>query len=132
MNERFLIILLCLAAALRVFIYSAAFPFFSNIDEDLHFDLVTQYSHVEVPRRFDRLKDDTLNWIIPYGSPEFLSCPEQFPGATCPTKISNVSPVAVAVTIIIARLVVIIRRAPRAGLIALAAIVLCASNTIGS
>jgi hypothetical protein len=84
LNERFLILLLCLAAALRVFIYSAAFPFFSNIDEDLHFDLITQYSRAEVPRRFDRLKDDTLNWIIPYASPEFLSSPAQFPGATFP------------------------------------------------
>ena len=87
MNERFLILLLCLAAALRVFIYSAAFPFFNNIDEDLHFDLITHYSHAEVPRRFDRLKDDTLNWIIPYASPEFLSSPEQFPGASFPAPL---------------------------------------------
>ena len=87
MNERFLILLLCLAAALRVFIYSAAFPFFNNIDEDLHFDLITHYSHADVPRRFDRLKDDTLNWIIPYASPEFLSSPEQFPGASFPAPL---------------------------------------------
>ena len=87
MNQRFLILLLCLAAALRVSIYSAAFPFFSNIDEDLHFDLITQYSHAQVPQRFDRLKDDTLNWIIPYASPEFLSRPEQFPGATFPAPL---------------------------------------------
>jgi len=87
LNERFLILLLCLAAALRVFIYSAAFPFFSNIDEDLHFDLITQYSRAEVPRRFDPLKDDTLNWIIPYASPEFLSSPEQFPGAIFPAPL---------------------------------------------
>jgi hypothetical protein len=86
-NERCLILLLSLAAALRVFIYAAAFPFFSNIDEDLHFDLITQYSRGEVPRRFDRLKDDTLNWIIPYASPEFLSSPEQFPGATFPAPL---------------------------------------------
>ena len=84
MNERLLILLLCLAAALRIFIYSAAFPFFSNVDEDLHFDVITQYSHAQVPRSFDRLKDDTLNWIVPYASPEFLSSPEQFPGARFP------------------------------------------------
>jgi hypothetical protein len=46
-NERILILLLCFAAALRVLIFSAAFPFFSNIDEDLHFDLITQYSHAD-------------------------------------------------------------------------------------
>src|SRR6476620_12590585 len=86
-NERVLILLLCVAAAVRVLIFSAAFPFFSNIDEDLHFDLITQYSRAEVPRRFDRLKNDTLNWIVPYASPEFLSSPEQFPGARFPAPL---------------------------------------------
>ena len=52
--------------------------------------------------------------------------------ATCLTKMSNVPAVAVAVVIIIARTAVIIRRAPRAGLIALSAIVLCAAIPIGS
>ena len=86
-NERVLILLLCVAAALRVFIFSAAFPFFSNIDEDLHFDLITQYSHAQVPRSFDRLKEETLNWIVPYASPEFLSPPEQFPDGKFPAPL---------------------------------------------
>jgi len=77
-NEHLLILLFCVAAALRVFIFSAAFPFFSNIDEDLHFDLIMQYSHAHIPRSFDRLKEETLNWIVPYASPEFLSPPERF------------------------------------------------------
>jgi len=63
-KERILILLLCIAAAFRVFIFSAAFPFFSNIDEDLHFDLITQYSHAQVPRSFDRLREETLNWEV--------------------------------------------------------------------
>ena len=83
-NERVLILLLCVVAALRVFVFSAAFPFFSNIDEDLHFDLITQYSHGRVPRTFEPLQDDTLNWIVPYASPEFLFTPEQFPGGEFP------------------------------------------------
>ena len=83
-NERFLILLLCIVAALRVFIFSAAFPFFSNIDEDLHFDLITQYSHAQVPHSFDRLKEETLNWIVPYASPEFLFPPEHFPDGKFP------------------------------------------------
>ena len=86
-KERVLILLLCVAAALRVFIFSAAFPFFSNIDEDLHFDLITQYSHAEVPRRFDRLKEETLNWIVPHASPEFLLPPEQFPDGKFPAPL---------------------------------------------
>ena len=82
--EHFLILLLCTAAAFRVFIFSAAFPFFSNIDEDLHFDLITQYSHAQVPHSFDRLKEETLNWIVPYASPEFLFPPEHFPDGKFP------------------------------------------------
>jgi hypothetical protein len=83
-SESVLIPLLCVAAAVRVFIFSAAFPFFSNVDEDLHFDLITQYSHGQLPRSFDRLKEETLNWIVPYASPEFLFTPDQFPGAKFP------------------------------------------------
>jgi hypothetical protein len=87
LNERLLISLFCLAAALRVFIYSSAFPFFSNIDEDLHFDLITQYAHAKVPRSFDRLKEETLNWIVPYASPEFLVAPERFADANFPAPL---------------------------------------------
>jgi hypothetical protein len=86
-GERLLISFFCVAAALRVFIYSAAFPFFSNIDEDLHFDLITQYSHLRVPRSFDRLNEETLNWIVPYASPEFLFPPERFPGGKFPSPL---------------------------------------------
>src|SRR6516165_12238959 len=86
-NERFLILLFSLVAALRVFIFSAAFPFFSNIDEDLHFDLITQYSHAELPRGFYRLKEETLNWIVPYASPEFLFPPEHFPDEKFPAPL---------------------------------------------
>ena len=86
-KERVLISLLCVAAALRVFIFSAAFPFFSNIDEDLHFDLITQYSQGQVPRSFDRLREETLNWIVPYASPEFLSPSERFPEGKFPAPL---------------------------------------------
>src|SRR6516225_12287859 len=86
-NERFLILLLCVVAAFRVFIFSAAFPFFSNIDEDLHFDLITQYSHAQFPRSFDRLKEETLNWIVPYASPEFLFPPEHFSDGKFPAPL---------------------------------------------
>jgi hypothetical protein len=86
-NEHFLVLLLCLVAAVRVFVFSAAYPFFSNIDEDLHFDLITQYSHAELPRSFDRLKEESLNWIVPYASPEFLFAPEQFPGGKIPSPL---------------------------------------------
>ena len=72
-RERILIWLLCIAGALHVFIFSAAFPFFSNVDEYLHFDLITQYSRGQVPRGFNQLNEEALDWIVPYASPEFLS-----------------------------------------------------------
>src|SRR5712691_9697076 len=83
-SERLLILLLCFAAALRVFIFAAAFPFFSNGDEDLHFDLVTQYSAGRLPRTFDVLKNESLNFIVLYSSPEFLQTSDQFPNAKFP------------------------------------------------
>ena len=86
-NERLLILLLGIAAGLRVFVYSAGFPFFSNIDEDLHFDLVTQYSNGQLPRSFAPLQDETLNWIVPYASPEFLVSPERFPHRRFPAPL---------------------------------------------
>jgi hypothetical protein len=38
--ERLLIAGLCVTAAVRIFVFSAAFPFFNNSDEQAHFDLV--------------------------------------------------------------------------------------------
>ncbi|HEY2569648.1 MAG TPA: DUF2142 domain-containing protein [Candidatus Udaeobacter sp.] len=83
-RESLLILLICVAAAIRVFVFSAAFPFFSNIDEDLHFDLIVQYSDGSLPHTFAVLKAQTLNWIIPYASPEFLFRPDQFAGGKFP------------------------------------------------
>jgi len=86
-RESILIWLLCFAAALRVFIFSTAFPFFSNVDEYLHLDLITQYSRGHVPRSFERLSEEALDWIVPYASPEFLSPPEQFQNGRFPTPL---------------------------------------------
>ncbi len=47
--ERLIIIVLCLVAAVRVFIFSAAFPFFNNVDERAHFDMVLKYSRGHLP-----------------------------------------------------------------------------------
>jgi len=90
-TERLLVTGLCLAAALRVFVYAAAFPFFSNGDEDLHFDLVTQYSAGQPPRVFDVLQDSSLRFISLYCSPEFLRGPEDFPDGKIPTPLWKLS-----------------------------------------
>jgi hypothetical protein len=95
-KELALILFFCLAAALRVFIFSAGFPFFSNIDEDLHFDVIMQYSHARLPRSFDLLKGETLEWIVPYASPEFLATPDHFPDAKFPPPLWKQSPAEAA------------------------------------
>ena len=78
-KELWLVSFLVGAAALRVALCLAAFPFFSDIDEDLHFDLVTRYAQLRVPRSFDFVSPATLDWIVPYASPEFLQTPDRFP-----------------------------------------------------
>lgn len=83
-GQRLLILLLCFIAALRVFVFAAAFPFFSNGDEDLHFDLVTQYAAGRLPRTFNVLTNESLSFIVPCASPEFLQTPDQFPDAKFP------------------------------------------------
>jgi len=86
-SQRLLILLLCFTAALRVFVFAAAFPFFSNGDEDLHFDLVTQYSAGRLPRTFGVLTNESLGMIVRYASPEFLQTPDQFPNAKFPSPL---------------------------------------------
>jgi len=71
-NERKIILLLCLLAAAHVFIFSAALPFFSNVDEQMHFDLAVNYSQGKIPRVLSPPNAEALPFMVIYGSPEFL------------------------------------------------------------
>jgi hypothetical protein len=77
-HERKLILLLCAIAALRVFTFSAAFPFFNNVDEQAHLDLVMKYSRGDVPRDLGHYSSESANSIALYGTPEYFTAPEQF------------------------------------------------------
>jgi hypothetical protein len=68
----------CLFAAVRVLFFSAAFPFFNNVDERRHFDLVIKYTEGHVPRGAELISPATLPYLSNYASPEFLSAPEDF------------------------------------------------------
>jgi hypothetical protein len=70
----------CLFAAVRVLLFSAAFPFFDNVDERRHFDLVIKYAEGHVPRSAELISPATLPYLSHYASPEFLSAPEDFEG----------------------------------------------------
>jgi hypothetical protein len=70
-NERKWILLLCLLAAIHTFIFCAAFPFFNNVDEKLHFDLAVKYSHGEIPRSFATPCREAVQFISVYGTSEY-------------------------------------------------------------
>jgi len=88
-NERNWVLLLCLLAAIHVFIFSAAFPFFNNVDEGEHFDLVSKYSQGNFPRGMGGYSDDYIRYFAIYsasfylgsatGAGEFLPPPWQWP-----------------------------------------------------
>jgi hypothetical protein len=71
-NERKWVLLLCCLAAIHVFVFCAAFPFFNNVDECAHFDLVLKYSHGEIPRHLGAVGKDALGYIAIYDTPEYF------------------------------------------------------------
>src|SRR5579862_4706667 len=79
-NERRWIVVFCVVAAIRGFIFCAAFPFFNNVDEQEHFDLVMRYSRCEIPRTLPNLDPNSTRYIALAGSPEYRLKPQQFPG----------------------------------------------------
>jgi len=74
------VIAFCAIAALRVLVFSAAFPFFNNVDERRHFDLVMKYAYGHVPLGVELISPATLPYLSHYASPEFLAAPESFEG----------------------------------------------------
>ena len=71
--------MLCLLGAVHVFIFSAAFPFFNNMDEHPHFDVIVKYAHGHLPRGIEPLGEEASQYILTYGSPEFLAPPQSYP-----------------------------------------------------
>ena len=71
-QERLLVALFCLLAAVRVFLFTAAFPFFSCVDEQHHFDLICRYTHGDFPGGPQPFSPEAAHWIALYGSPEYL------------------------------------------------------------
>ncbi len=63
---------------MRVLVFSAAFPFFNNVDERRHFDLVIKYAAGHLPEGTELISPATLPYLSHYASPEFLSAPEDF------------------------------------------------------
>jgi hypothetical protein len=93
-SEHIFVIVLCILAAARVFVYSAAFPCFNNVDEQMHFDLVYKYSVGHVPKqKIENYSRQAAELIVLYGTPEYFHGPAGFPDGRVPPppwKIPNV------------------------------------------
>jgi hypothetical protein len=81
--EYFVIAGLCLAAAIRVFVFSAAFPFFNNVDEQSHFDMVMKYSKLHLPAApMEKYDSQSVDIIIRSMSPDYFDVDvDRSPGA---------------------------------------------------
>ncbi len=59
-NEIKFVCLISLLAALHVLVFTAAFPFFNSVDEQLHFDLVVRYSQGRIPRGLEKISPEAV------------------------------------------------------------------------
>lgn len=83
-RARLVVLLLCLIAGVRTFLYCAGFPFFNNADEQAHFDVALKYSQGHLPRGMERFSGESAHYFVQYGSPEFFMPPEAFPDRRFP------------------------------------------------
>ena len=86
-DERKIVGLFCLVAAIHVFVFSAAFPFFGSVDEPSHFDLVVKYSHGHVPRNQEPFSPDSAVYLTLFSSCAYLGTPDKFPGNQMPSPL---------------------------------------------
>lgn len=71
-------------AGVRVLLFAAAFPFFGNVDEQSHFDLVHKYARGHVPAAMEHWDEDAARTIVLYGTPEYFETPESRPAGKLP------------------------------------------------
>lgn len=82
---------LCILAAVRVAVYLAAFPFFGNVDEIMHYDLVLKYSSAHAPRGLETLAPGSAKSIMSFGSPEYALPNEKIEKHMVPFYFSDTS-----------------------------------------
>jgi len=79
-KTRWIVTGLCALAGIRVFVFAAAFPFFNNVDEQAHVDLVVKYAHAQWPRGIENYSNESARYFTLYSSPEYFLKPDQFGG----------------------------------------------------
>ncbi len=91
-TERKIILLLCLLAAVHLFIFSAAFPFFNVVDEQAHFDLAVRYSQGDPPGSIAPPCAEALPYLAIFDNVEYLWPPESQPGGRIPPPLWKLPP----------------------------------------
>ena len=77
---RWIVAGLCAFAVLRVFVFAAAFPFFNNVDEQAHVDLVVKYAHGNPPRGIEPFSAEASEYFAIYSTPEYFVPPVEYGG----------------------------------------------------
>jgi hypothetical protein len=78
-HEKQLLIIVMLFAALRIFLFNAAFPFFNNVDELHHYDAVVKYARGYIPQKQNNLYDyESARTITLYATPEYFYAPSAY------------------------------------------------------
>ncbi|MGB8112804.1 MAG: hypothetical protein WCF22_03480 [Candidatus Sulfotelmatobacter sp.] len=71
---REIVILMCVYAGLRILIFTAAFPFFNNIDEQFHFAAIRMYAQGQWPGKdLPHFDFETAKIASLYATPEYLN-----------------------------------------------------------
>ncbi len=93
--EKRVIAALCLIAAVRVFVFCGAFPFFNNVDEHAHVDLVLKFARGHWPNKpVEHYDAAAARLFALYGTFEYLYTPEQFPGGIVPRPLWDTPAIA--------------------------------------
>jgi hypothetical protein len=82
--DRNIVWALAVVAAIHVFVFSAAFPLFNNVDEGAHFDLVIKYCQNGIPELLKPMSDEYVNDSVLFSTPEYLKNPATFPNQMIP------------------------------------------------
>jgi hypothetical protein len=85
-----IVIIICIIAAARIFLFSAAYPPFNNIDEPSHFDLVYRYSQSDIPSGLEDFSNLCREIRFVYHSPEYMSPPSDFPNNNYPPPLWSI------------------------------------------
>lgn len=75
-RERRIVSVICLLSAIHVFVFSAAFPFFNDVDEPAHFDLVLKYARGQAPKGPAAFSRDSSGYLAIFGSDEYWTTTE--------------------------------------------------------